>query len=339
MGTWNVLAALLVLACVMAGGCTESDQILGTVELAACDGNAARIADIDRDHCVQDAAIRMGDVELCREIAYAPPRTKCVMLIAEKAGDATVCEQMENHPGSGEYSRLECLQRVAAKTGDASVCDTIGTDSVSYMFTGRITKETCIDAAGGPESEQSLAEIYDQNKDKYAYCQDLAYTEVFGHAPEVSGGSKKSDVGAKLESDYTLVYEGSVAAGSTPQVSLRDGDILVFGFSTAPDPSNAPHYAVAEGGNVLQVRTFRIPGNRKTGRDAGPAPRSLLFLHHPDSHESLFRRDDHLSAGLPALPDIPEERLIARMVSGIMGAIQFHGPNLSYYYWFLRTYS
>lgn len=277
MGTWYGLAALLILACVMAGGCTELDHLLGTVELAVCDGNAARIADIDRDHCVQDAAIRMGDVELCREIAYAPPRTKCVMLIAEKSGDAMVCDQMENHPGSGEYSRLECLQRVAAKTGDASVCDGIGNDAVSYMFTGRITKETCIAAAGGPESGQSLTAIYAHNKDKYAYCQDLAYTEIFGHAPETGDGSKKAEVGAKLKSDYTLEYEGFVERGSTPPVTLRDGDILVLGFSGAPDPSDASHYAVADGGRVLQVLSFRNPA---TGKQEGTLdqPRDLSYF-------------------------------------------------------------
>ncbi|WAC04727.1 MAG: hypothetical protein OS112_09745 [Methanoregula sp.] len=259
--------AFLLIAVVVSAGCIELEWILGMGEEAACGGTAAKVADIDPDHCYQDAAIRKGDTELCNKIESAPPRTKCIMLIAEKNGDKSICAQMENHPGSGEYSRIECLQRVAVKTGDSSICDEIGTDSVSYMFSGMISKETCYEKTG-TGTAKSLNTMYQQNKDNFVFCQDIAYAQIYGKPSTSTSGSQKSDVGSHLtnQNEYTVVASGRVEPGSAPSVDLKSGDIIVFGFDAAPDPRNAPHYAVAQGDKVAQILSWRNPS---TGQQAG----------------------------------------------------------------------
>jgi|GEM_PF-1270615 len=251
---------LTLFAAALVCGCMELNWVLGTGEEMACSGTAVKIANVDPDHCYQDAAIRKSDSVLCEKIESPPPRTKCYMLIAEKDGDKDVCEKMQNYPGSGEYSRLECLQRVAVKTGDPTVCDEIGTASVSYMFTGVISKETCYEKVGSVPGAP-LENMYLQNKENFVFCQDLAYAQIYGKPSGSTSGAQKSDVGAHLTNpnEYYVVAQGHVEKGIAPAVDLKDGDILVLGFGEMPNPSNAPHYAVAQGGNVGQILSWKNP--------------------------------------------------------------------------------
>lgn len=252
--------AFILRGVIVSAGCVQLEWVLGTGEEAACSGTAVKVANIDPDHCYQDAAKRKGDTELCKKIESAPPRTKCIMLIAEKNGDKSVCAQMEDYPGAGEYSRNECLQRVAVKTCDSSVCDEIGTASVSYMFTGMISKETCLEKVGGG-SRQSLEQMYTKNSENFRQCQDLAYAAVFNTAPTTTRGSSKQEVGEKLlSSSYTITSKGCVAEGASPNIPLSDGDIIVFDWDTLPDPKNGAHYAVVEKGKISQVLNFAKGG-------------------------------------------------------------------------------
>lgn len=68
----------------------------------------------DRDHCIQDAAIRGSDADRCDQILAADftemqwpaPRDKCYLLIAEKTGDSSVCKNIVW--GLISYSQEEC---------------------------------------------------------------------------------------------------------------------------------------------------------------------------------------------------------------------------------------
>jgi hypothetical protein len=273
----HLIPALLLAALLLTGGCI--DFYLGTAEVAVCQNAPVDAVGVDKDHCIQDAAIRMSDEELCSDIEKLPPESKCYMLIAEKEMDPKYCEYMKDNPGpTGEYSRLECLQRVAIASGDPSVCEMMGSASSSSMFSGTFSQANCKQAVG---SGQSTVDIYNKNKENYVFCQDLAYTEVFHKPPDSSanlgaigkaaaGHQRKAEVGDKLLSDYNVAAGGSVAQGSSPDIALQDGDIIVFGSgSSAPDPKNAQHYAVVKGGKVLQVLAFSQGGALDQPRDLG----------------------------------------------------------------------
>jgi len=264
MKEFPIVLVSLLFAAALVCGCAQLDLVLGTGEQMACGGTAAKVANIDPDHCYQDAAIRKGDTELCKKIERAPPRTKCIMLIAEKNGDKSVCGQMEDYPGPGEYSRLECLQRVAVKTNDPTVCDLMGTASVSYMFTGEVSKQSCCKAVSSGCSS-SVEQMYNKNKENFVFCQDLAYAQIYGKPSDSTTGSQKSDVGTRLTNtnEYYVVAQGRVEKGGVPQVTLKDGDILVLGFDETPDPKNAPHYVVAQGGKVGQILSWKNPNTNQ----------------------------------------------------------------------------
>jgi hypothetical protein len=254
------LLVLTLFAAALVCGCAELNWVLGTGEEMACSGTAVKIANVDPDHCYQDAAIRKSDTELCEKIESPPPRTKCYMLIAEKDGDKDICEKMQNYPGPGEYSRLECLQMVAVKTNNPAVCDLMGTASVSYMFTGEVSKQSCCKAVSSGCSA-SVEQIYNKNTENFRQCQDLAYAAVFNKAPSTTEGSSKKEIGEKLlSSSYTVTAKGCVAEGASPSIPLSDGDVIVFGWDSLPDPKDGAHYAVAEKGKISQVLNFAKGG-------------------------------------------------------------------------------
>jgi hypothetical protein len=272
------LLVFFLIAAVISSGCMELDLLLGTIEAGICTNADLSSAGVDRDHCIQDAAIRKSDEELCRDIERPPPESKCYMLIAEKERDPSYCENLEDNPGpTGEYSRFECLQRVAIAAGDPSICDKMGSASASMMIGGVFNKESCLREVG---TGKSLTDYYEENKDRYEYCQDLAYTQIFRKPPDstdglsfpvkvYAGGQRKAAVGERLLSDYDGSVRGEVEKGSSPSVELRDGDIIVFGFDDYPDPKNAPHYAVVEKGKVRQVLAFGEGGALDQPRDIG----------------------------------------------------------------------
>jgi hypothetical protein len=269
------ILALILLVLVLSSGCMELDMLLGSMEGVICSNADLSSAGVDRDHCIQDAAIRKSDDDLCKDIVRPPPESKCYMLIAEKEKDPSFCEQLSDYPGpTGEYSRIECLQRVAVAAQDPSVCDRMGSASTATMA-GIFDKKSCY-AAVGPGL--SLVDTYETNRDRYVFCQDLAYTQIFREPPDAvkdlgvaakvyAGGQRKVKVGERLVADYDGSQRGQVDKGMTPPMNLKDGDIIVFGFDDYPDPKNAPHYAVAENGKIRQVLAFNEGGALDELRD------------------------------------------------------------------------
>jgi hypothetical protein len=252
------------------GGCTDTiDDVVGSAEGVACEA----LEGSDRDHCYQDAAVRKSDPSLCEEIEYGPPRSKCYMRIAEKDGDVSFCGDLMINPGySGEYSRLECYQRVAVATQDPAYCTLMGLDSVS-MMSGVYNKESCYGALG--LEVPSIQEIYDENPDNFLFCYDIVYTEIYDEAPPARSG--KPDIGSEKSEIATLMntagYEESsrgYVSEENPELSfmdLQEGDVILLGFDSSPDPSNSPHYAVVKDGKIWQIVHWDEGGQLDGPRD------------------------------------------------------------------------
>ena len=97
-----------------------------------------------------------------------------------------------------------------------------------------------------------LKDMYDQNPEAFTFCQSLAYAEITGHAKE---NVQKAEVAqAFVDNGYSKVNEGYIAETSTDRyVDIQEGDIIMFGFDSAPHADNASHYAVVHGNRVWQV--------------------------------------------------------------------------------------
>ncbi len=252
--------ALLLLVC--AAGCLEMEVIMSELSSplgSACESPAAGALDsagLDKDHCYQQVAVNAGDLSLCDKIEREPPMTKCYMLIAIKNGDSRICSKIPAASDPQSYLPLDCLWEVAQKTNDPSVCEEMGTEKISRMFVGEISKETCLAKTGGTTSAP-LEQMYEKNPKNFRQCQDLAYAAVFNRPPETTTGASKAEVGnVLLSSAYTVSSSGCVAEGAKPTVPLSNGDIIVFDWDSAPDPKNAAHYAVVENGKISQVLNF-----------------------------------------------------------------------------------
>jgi len=113
---------------------------------------------IDTDHCYQAIAVNLGDASLCQNINRPAPRSKCYLLIAEKAGSTVFCNLMpENLESMDSYAQIECIQSVAIKTGDSRLCDEMGIRNLSRMFTGEVSRQACYQrVASGSSTGGSL---------------------------------------------------------------------------------------------------------------------------------------------------------------------------------------
>jgi hypothetical protein len=102
---------------------------VGTLEKTGCKllpaGNT-------KDHCWQDAAVRLSMPSVCYFIKgykfdvvdNSPPMTKCFLRIAEKEKDATICNHIvEGHPNG--YTKDDCYLATAIAAKNTGFCDLI----------------------------------------------------------------------------------------------------------------------------------------------------------------------------------------------------------------------
>ncbi|HSQ92995.1 MAG TPA: hypothetical protein VLL74_01715, partial [Methanoregula sp.] len=114
----------VVLLAVLATGCTGKDAG-ETLAGGVCD----QLSGKDRDHCYQQIAKFNGDINLCREVEGAGPKTKCVIFVAETTKDAKLCQGLPIvHTGSGAYLYYDCVQYSAVALNDPELCDMLGHD-------------------------------------------------------------------------------------------------------------------------------------------------------------------------------------------------------------------
>ncbi|MEA3255439.1 MAG: hypothetical protein U9Q22_06355 [Candidatus Altiarchaeota archaeon] len=245
---------------VVFSGCTGFDEAVGTVEEIACDKiDPSEInEEWNRDHCYKDAALRKNDPSLCEKIKYNPPQTKCYMELAEKLGRARLCHRM-NPTDPSAYTQTQCMYQVAVKTKDAGVCDMIGSKSYTPFIGPTHNRENCYKALG--LQHQSIQDLHKKDEDKFIYCYDIVYTKLHKSAPPQRHGT--TDAGKEkqqIHEDLTNKNYGEAKRGHIPDASqgvslmdMKDGDVVLFGFDSYPDPENAPHYAVVEDGKLWQI--------------------------------------------------------------------------------------
>lgn len=116
---------------------------------SVCDSPAAEIGylssgSLDRDHCYQQVAVTAGDTTLCQKIDRDPPMTKCYLLIAAKKNDAAVCNQVPPTNDPQAYLKIDCLWEVAIKNNNKAACEAMGSQKISRMFIGEMSRQTCL---------------------------------------------------------------------------------------------------------------------------------------------------------------------------------------------------
>lgn len=122
------------------------DWLIGSAESIGCNFVSGKT----QDHCYQDAAVRKADPDLCAnikaedftELQGPAPRDKCYLRIAEKTGNADVCEDIVG--GTISYSQQECMYLAAMQSGDISICNRIQ-GSKATTFRGTFNKERCLE--------------------------------------------------------------------------------------------------------------------------------------------------------------------------------------------------
>ncbi len=125
MSFLKILLALIVIAAILVAvmgffymGPHRSfiDVIIGMPEHFAC----GFLNGSDEDHCIQDAAVRLSDPDICDEIfgydwqdsPSNPPKDKCYMRVAAKRGEPELCDRLKG--GMFSYDREDCLEAVAS---------------------------------------------------------------------------------------------------------------------------------------------------------------------------------------------------------------------------------
>lgn len=98
----------------------------------------------DLDHCIQFFAVQAGDISQCDGIERGAPRTKCYCLIASKNNDPAVCNQVPVTSDPQAYLKNDCLWEVAVKNNNPAACEAMGSQKISRMFVGEISRQTCM---------------------------------------------------------------------------------------------------------------------------------------------------------------------------------------------------
>jgi hypothetical protein len=263
--------SILVFALFLSMGCVDLfdegvDEVVSGMGETACDAeNLEELTGSDRDHCYQQLAIKSGNPELCAKVERNAPETKCYLLIAEAKKDPYICLSIDTRDNDA-YTQAECFQKVAVASKDVSVCDMMGDQRASTnLGMNTYSKEDCYAALGEP-FQYDARQIYEDSQASFTSCQDLAYAKVHGQAPPGSGDYSKSDLYDEMVfQGYEEAVQGYVAPGESASIlaeKLQEGDVIIFYFESDQDrdPSSAPHYAVYEDGEVLQVLRYGSVG-------------------------------------------------------------------------------
>ncbi len=151
----GITVLIILITTTFLSGCS----LVGTMEKTGCrllpDGNT-------KDHCWQDAAVRLSMPSVCYFIKghkfgivdNSPPMTKCFLRIAEKERDPFICSKIvEGHPNG--YTQSDCYMATALAAKNTAYCDFI-TRNESRGFGIQIT---------------SVEECYRQVGNRPRYCE------------------------------------------------------------------------------------------------------------------------------------------------------------------------
>jgi hypothetical protein len=134
---------ILIIFSLLTTGCS----IIGTLEKTGCKllpaGNL-------KDHCWQDAAVRLSMPSVCYFIQgykfgiveNSPPMTKCFLRIAEKEKDTSYCKHIvEGHPNG--YTKADCYMATAIAAKNPGFCDLITVNESRGFGSFLTSREEC----------------------------------------------------------------------------------------------------------------------------------------------------------------------------------------------------
>lgn len=164
-GYMSALAFLLIIS-VLSSGCMELEAFdLGWIweydqpASSVCSSPALKLITStgmgDKDHCYQAVAVNTENLAICEKITRPPPMTKCYLLIAAKKNDPSICDEIPRTNDPQAYLKVDCLWEVAMTNNNQAACEALGSERISRMFMGEMSKQTCLDrlasgqAAGG----------------------------------------------------------------------------------------------------------------------------------------------------------------------------------------------
>ena len=100
--------------------------------------------EFNADHCIQFFAVQVGDISQCADIKRGAPKTKCYCLIASKKNDPSVCSKVPSTSDPQAYLKVDCLWEVAIKNNNQDACNAMGSQKISRMVVGEMSKQTCL---------------------------------------------------------------------------------------------------------------------------------------------------------------------------------------------------
>jgi hypothetical protein len=159
-----VLIMILLLSCAVIGV-----VFAGHLEKIGCGFLSAGNT---KDHCYQDAAVRLSMPSVCFMVSGAewgnvignPPQAKCLRRIAVKEKDPFICYKIvEGHPNAETQS--ECFAEVAYATGNSAYCDFINQNISRGFGMFVLTKESCYQKVGSlPRYCEGINDLKELNK-------------------------------------------------------------------------------------------------------------------------------------------------------------------------------
>jgi hypothetical protein len=139
---------ILIILSILTTGCS----VIGTLEKTGCKllpaGNL-------KDHCWQDAAVRLSMPSICYFIQgykfgvveNSPPMTKCFLRIAEKERDVSYCKHIvEGHPNG--YTKNDCYMAAAVAAKNQGFCDLITVNESRGFGLILVSREACYSQVG-----------------------------------------------------------------------------------------------------------------------------------------------------------------------------------------------
>jgi hypothetical protein len=148
MGRGQLVFACVVFFSIFLAGC----NIVGTLEKTGCKMLPA--GDM-KDHCWQDAAVRLSMPSICYFIKgykfgvvdNSPPMTKCFLRIAEKEKDPFICGKIvEGHPNG--YTKDDCYMATAVAAKNYAFCDFIQNNESRGFGMFIISRDECYKQVG-----------------------------------------------------------------------------------------------------------------------------------------------------------------------------------------------
>lgn len=128
-----------------------------------------------------------------------------------------------------------------------------GEEYISYDDLASADGETVVvDLEYEPNNASVLWETWRDYKTRMAYCYDLVYCYLYGSPPAYgadTSATKTSVYQKMIQSGYTVRSQGTLNSS----LYIRDGDILMFGTTAPPDPTNAKHYALVFDGKIYNI--------------------------------------------------------------------------------------